>query len=74
MATYFVMTDIRAFGEESGVEFCRRLPDRCGVVAVPASPFYDDPATGRTLVRFAFCKQPDVIDEAVRRLRGLARP
>jgi N-succinyldiaminopimelate aminotransferase len=72
MATYFVMTDVRALGYEDGVDFCRWLPDRCGVVAVPASPFYDDPGSGRSLVRFAFCKQLDVIDEAVRRLSGLA--
>jgi N-succinyldiaminopimelate aminotransferase len=71
MATYFAMTDVSGLGDEDGVEFCRRLPERCGVVAVPASPFYDDPATGRSLVRFAFCKQADVIDEAVRRLVSL---
>ena len=71
MATYFVMTDIRAFGDEDGVDFCRRLPDRCGVVAVPASPFYEDPGAGRSLVRLAFCKQLAVIDEAVRRLARL---
>ena len=73
MATYFTMTDIRALGYEDGVDFCRQLPVRCGVVAVPGSPFYDRPEAGRSLVRFAFCKQLDVIDEAVRRLRDLGR-
>jgi N-succinyldiaminopimelate aminotransferase len=72
MATYFAMTDIASFGDESGIDFCRKLPERCGVVAVPASVFYADPATGRTLVRFAFCKQLEVIDDAVTRLRDLA--
>jgi N-succinyldiaminopimelate aminotransferase len=71
MATYFVMTDIGALGAEDGVGFCRRLPERCGVVAIPASAFYDDPETGRSLVRFAFCKSLDTIDEAVRRLLTL---
>ncbi len=70
-ATYFAMTDIRAFGDEDAVDFCRRLPERCGVVAVPASVFYDDAETGRSLVRFAFCKKLEVIEEAVRRLLGL---
>ncbi len=74
MATYFAMTDIRALGDEDGVEFCRRLPERCGVVAVPASVFYDDPETGRSLVRFAFCKKVEVIEEAVRRLLTLGHP
>jgi N-succinyldiaminopimelate aminotransferase len=69
-ATYFAMTDIRPLGEEDGLEFCRRLPERCGVVAIPASVLYDDKDAGRSLVRFAFCKRPEVIDEAVRRLVG----
>jgi N-succinyldiaminopimelate aminotransferase len=53
------------------VSFCRSLPERCGVVAVPAAAFYDDPRQPRPLVRFAFCKQPDVLDEAVSRLARL---
>ena len=52
--------------------FCSTLPERCGVVAIPTSVFYDDVETARTLVRFAFCKQEDVIAEAARRLAGLA--
>jgi N-succinyldiaminopimelate aminotransferase len=71
-ATYFAMTDIRPFGQEDGVAFCRQLPERCGVVAIPASVLYDDKAAGRSLVRFAFCKRPEVIDDAVARLRTLA--
>jgi N-succinyldiaminopimelate aminotransferase len=71
MATYFAMTDVGALGYEDGVEFCRLLPERCGVVGIPASVFYENPMTGRSLVRFAFCKNLDVIDEAVRRLLTL---
>jgi N-succinyldiaminopimelate aminotransferase len=70
-ATYFTMTDISAFGDDDALEFCRRLPERCGVVAIPASVLYDDGQAGRSLVRFAFCKRPEVIDEAVHRLRRL---
>jgi N-succinyldiaminopimelate aminotransferase len=68
MATYFAMVDVAAIGEGDGVDFCKRLPGRCGVVAVPASVLYDDREAGRSLVRFAFCKRPEVIDEAVHRL------
>jgi len=69
--TYFVTTDIRALGEDDGMAFCRALPERCGVVAVPNVVFYDDKAAGRSLVRFTFCKRPEVIEEAVRRLSTL---
>jgi N-succinyldiaminopimelate aminotransferase len=70
--TYFVTTDITPLGGTDGVEFCRGLPERCGVVAVPTQVFYDDSEAGRRLVRFAFCKRPEVLDEAVARLAKLA--
>jgi N-succinyldiaminopimelate aminotransferase len=69
--SYFVTADIRPLGGGDGLEFCRGLPARCGVVAVPTQVFYDHPDAGRHLVRFAFCKRAEVIDEAVRRLRRL---
>jgi N-succinyldiaminopimelate aminotransferase len=69
--TYFVTTDIRSLGEEDGMAFCRALPERCGVVAVPNVVFYDDQDAGRSLVRFTFCKRPEVLDEAIRRLASL---
>jgi len=70
--TYFVTTDVRPLGEDDGAAFCRALPERCGVVAVPNVVFYDNLDAGRSLVRFAFCKRLDVLDEAVHRLRVLA--
>jgi len=66
--TYFVTADITPLGGEDGVDFCRTLPERCGVVAVPTQVFYDDVDAGRRLIRFAFCKRPEVLAEAVRRL------
>jgi N-succinyldiaminopimelate aminotransferase len=72
--TYFITTDITPLGGQDGVEFCLALPERCGVVAVPTQVFYDDADAGRHLVRFAFCKRPTVIDEAVRRLRTINSP
>jgi N-succinyldiaminopimelate aminotransferase len=66
--TYFVTTDIRPLGETDGMDFCRRLPEQAGVVAIPSSVFYDDVAAGRSQVRFAFCKKEEVLREAVARL------
>jgi N-succinyldiaminopimelate aminotransferase len=69
--TYFITTDIAPFGEKDAYAFCRALPERCGVVAVPNSVFYDDPDAGRSQVRFAFCKQEGTLREAASRLRRL---
>jgi N-succinyldiaminopimelate aminotransferase len=69
--TYFVLADAAPLGFEDGLELCRRLPDLAGVVAVPVQAFCDDISATRSLVRFAFCKQDEVLAEAVRRLRGL---
>jgi N-succinyldiaminopimelate aminotransferase len=72
-ATYFTTVDIRPLQPDGdGVAFCRSLPARCGVVAIPNEVFYARPEHGRHLVRFACCKRPDVIDEAVERLATLA--
>jgi N-succinyldiaminopimelate aminotransferase len=70
--TYFITTDITPLGEKDAHAFCRALPERCGVVAIPNSVFYDDPDAGRSQVRFTFCKKDDVLHEATRRLQRLA--
>ncbi|MBL1106945.1 pyridoxal phosphate-dependent aminotransferase [Streptomyces sp. 5-8] len=69
--TYFVTTDIRPLGEKDGFAFCRALPERAGVVAIPNAVFYDDREAGAPFVRFAFCKREEVLREAVERLRGM---
>ena len=70
--TYFVTVDIRPLRKDGdGMAFCRELPHRCGVVAIPNEVFYANRHEGRHLVRFAFCKRFDVIDEAVSRLAAL---
>lgn len=69
--TYFVTTDVRPLGFDDGLDLCRRLPELAGVVAVPHQVFYDDVEAGRPLVRWAFCKRPEVLEEAVRRLARL---
>lgn len=68
--TYFITADIASLGETDALDFCRRLPPEAGVVAIPSSVFYDDKDAGATLIRFAFCKRPEVLDEAIRRLRA----
>jgi N-succinyldiaminopimelate aminotransferase len=73
-ATYFATVDVRPVQPDGdGLAFCRSLPERAGVVAVPTVVFYD-PAhahLGRHLVRFAFCKQDAVLADAVERLRKM---
>ncbi|WP_327691471.1 pyridoxal phosphate-dependent aminotransferase [Streptomyces sp. NBC_00461] len=70
--TYFITTDIRPLGESDGFAFCRALPERAGVVAIPNAVFYDHREAGAPFVRFAFCKQTGVLQEAVQRLKALA--
>ena len=65
--TYFINADV---GTEA-VQWCAELPERCGVVAIPTGVFYDDAEAAPTLVRFAFCKRPEVIAEAAARLASL---
>jgi N-succinyldiaminopimelate aminotransferase len=69
--TYFITTDIRPLGETDGFAFCRALPERAGVVAIPNAVFYDHREEGAPFVRFAFCKRTGVLEEAVKRLRAL---
>jgi len=69
--TYFAVADAASLDVSDGMGFCLGLPERVGVVAVPMSVFYDDPDAGRTLVRFAFCKRPEILAEAAARLLSL---
>jgi len=72
-ATYFTTVDVRPVqADGDGAAFCRRLPERCRVVAIPSEVFYVRPERGRHLVRFACCKNISVLDEAARRLAVLA--
>ncbi|MGY1836727.1 pyridoxal phosphate-dependent aminotransferase [Blastococcus sp. SYSU DS0510] len=74
-ATYFATVDVRGVQPDGdGLAFCRALPERAGVVAIPTVVFYtpEHASLGRHLVRFAFCKSDAVLTEAVERLRRLA--
>jgi N-succinyldiaminopimelate aminotransferase len=69
--TYFTTVDIRPLGYDDGREFCLALPELVGLVAIPSQVFYTNKHEGKHLVRFAFCKQDSMLDEAVERLAGL---
>ncbi|MEV6240139.1 pyridoxal phosphate-dependent aminotransferase [Lentzea sp. NPDC051838] len=69
--TYFICADVRPLGYTDGLQLCRDLPARIGVAAVPVQVFTDHPSDWQHLIRFAFCKQDAVIDEAVERLHKL---
>ena len=68
--SYFITTDftpLRFNGDD--VAFCRHITEHAGVTAIPVSAFYDEPGAPRHYARFAFCKRPEVLDEALARLK-----
>jgi aminotransferase len=69
---YYVLADFSALSELDDTAFSEWLTREVGVAPVPGSSFFSDPARGRRLVRFAFCKTEDVLEEAARRLAQLA--
>jgi N-succinyldiaminopimelate aminotransferase len=75
--TYFLCADPRPLGYHDSTEFCAQLPEKAGVAAIPMSAFCDPGAehagAWNHLVRFAFCKRDDTLDEAIRRLAVLRR-
>ncbi len=70
---YYVMTDISAFAFDDDITFAKHLVQKIGVACVPGSSFYRHPKNGAKQVRFAFCKKPETLDEASRRLATLKR-
>jgi N-succinyldiaminopimelate aminotransferase len=66
--TYFITTDVRPLGYADGLEFCRELPHKAGVVAIPHQVFCADVSIGAPYVRWAFCKQPAVLQGALDRM------
>jgi N-succinyldiaminopimelate aminotransferase len=67
--TYYVLVDITPLGFDDDLAFCRMLPEKAGVAAIPCSVFWDKRSRGRNLVRFCFCKKDETLEEAIRRLR-----
>jgi N-succinyldiaminopimelate aminotransferase len=75
-ATYFITTDFAPLGfNGDDVAFCRHITEQAGVTAIPVSAFYEKPDAPRHYARFAFCKRPEVLEEAINRLkRNLGGP
>jgi aspartate/methionine/tyrosine aminotransferase len=68
--TYFITTDFALLGFNGDDDaFCRHITEKAGVTAIPVSAFYDEPGAPRHYARFAFCKKPEVLEEAITRLR-----
>lgn len=73
--TYFITTDFAPLAARVGfngddVAFCRHITEKAGVTAIPVTAFYDGPDAPRHYARFAFCKRPEVLEEAIRRLKA----
>lgn len=71
--SYFIVADIsRHAAGRNDVEFARWLVEHAGVATIPVSAFYDPngPEAPQNLIRFAFCKQPHVLEEALTRMRA----
>jgi aminotransferase len=70
---YYVLAGFSQLGDDDDTAFSRRLAREAGVAPVPGSSFFSVPAHGRSLVRFAFCKQLSTLEEAGRRLVAFKR-
>ncbi|GLZ44566.1 aminotransferase [Actinomycetospora sp. NBRC 106375] len=70
-ATYFVTADVAPLGVTDSLEFCRTLPERVRVAAVPNQVFHASPEGVETQVRFACCKRDEILADALLRLRKL---
>jgi N-succinyldiaminopimelate aminotransferase len=67
--TYYLLVDITSLGFDDDVAFCRMLPEKAGVAAIPCSCFWQNRHQGRELVRFCFCKKDETLNEGIRRLK-----
>jgi len=66
---YYVLVDITSLGFDDDLAFCRMLPEKAGVAAIPCSAFWNNRSQGRHLVRFCFCKKDETLNEGIRRLK-----
>jgi len=68
---YYIMCDIGKWGYPNDVEFARFLVKDIGVATVPGSSFFSDPAAGKDIIRFTFCKKEETLRAAEERLKKL---
>jgi len=73
--TYFLNADASPVDHDDARELCLRLPEEAGVAAIPLSAFVAAPGDDRTrsIIRFAFCKREQVIEDALERLGAWLR-
>jgi len=65
---YYILAEFSDISGDDDVTFAKWMAKEIGVATVPGSSFYHDPADGRNLVRFAFCKKLETLERAVERL------
>ncbi|WP_413543251.1 aminotransferase class I/II-fold pyridoxal phosphate-dependent enzyme [Citricoccus nitrophenolicus] len=76
-AGYFTVTDLAPLGVSDAAAAATELAERAGVVGIPVSALCRPPATPgepaplASWMRWAFCKSPAVLAEAVSRLQRL---
>ena len=68
---YYVLAHFSALSDDDDVTFAKWLASDVGVATVPGSSFYHKRAMGRSVVRFAFCKQLETLERAAERLAGV---
>lgn len=73
--TYFLVADVQPLGFNNAVDLARLLPREAGVAAIPISVFCQPVGQTRTasLLRFAFCKKPEVLEQAIERLHDFTK-
>jgi N-succinyldiaminopimelate aminotransferase len=72
--TYFIVADVAPLGFDNALDLARKMPESIGVAGIPLSVFCHAEGSERTrsLMRFAFCKKPELLAEAAQRLSRLA--
>jgi aspartate/methionine/tyrosine aminotransferase len=69
---YYILADFSALSDQDDTTFAMWLTKEGGVATVPGSSFYHEPALGKSLVRFAFCKKMETLEKAAEQLSKLA--
>ena len=67
--TYYLVADITPLGFDDDLAFCRMLPEKAGVAAIPCSVFWQNRNSGRHLIRFCFAKREETLQQGMERLR-----
>lgn len=70
---YYVLADVSSLPGANSTERAMYLLHETGVASVPGETFFTGDA-GKTIARFCFAKEDDVIEDACRRLQALSLP